>query len=139
MMFGLLKNPKRTAQERLNRKMREGSPPYHYNVGTLGAGVSVDFDIATNWPEAKKYEPLDNCLIINDDVVSISVCFNGQYDVPYIVPSGSVRRISRGECGAIWQCRVTNLHAATAITANLIDLELRRAPEDADSLAMSSI
>lgn len=124
---------------RLRRVMLEGSPKYHYDVGAIAAGAYEEFAVEQEFPRARKYAPLDSCLVINNDVVDIALTFNGSGGDLYIIPAGTIRRISREEVSAIWQVRITNLDAANATTQDLIDIEIWRAPEDADSVARASL
>lgn len=139
LFYNLLKGSQKMRLNRLRRVMIEGSPKYHYDLGVIAAGVYVEFDIQTQFPRARKYEPLDSCLVINNDAVDIGINFNGSGGDLYIIPAGTIRRISREEVGAIWHVRITNLDAAAAVTVNMIDLELWRAPEDADSIARRNL
>lgn len=139
LLYNLLKAPQKMQINRLRRVMREGSPKYHYDLGVIAAGVYVEFDIQTQFPRARKYEPLDSCLVINNDAVDIGINFNGSGGDLYIIPAGTIRRVSREEMPAIWHVRITNLDAVAAVTVDMIDLELWRAPEDADSIARSNL
>jgi len=140
LFYNLLKGNQKMRLNRQRRVMREGSPKYHYDVPVIAADYAyVEFDIATYFPRAKKYEPLDSCLIINNDAVAIGLNFNGSGSDLYIVPAGTIRRISREEVAAIWQVRITNLDTANASVEHTIDIEFWRAPEDADSLARGEI
>lgn len=124
---------------RLKRVMQDGSPKYHFDVSALAATATEGFDIATQFPRARKYEPLDTILIINNDVVDISVLVNGAGGDLLIVPAGTIRRSTRDEVPAISRISVTNLDAGVAVTVNLIDIEIWRSPEDADSLARRDV
>ncbi|MAF42988.1 MAG: hypothetical protein CMI54_02290 [Parcubacteria group bacterium] len=120
---------------RLKRTLLEGSPKYHYDVPVIAAGVSVGFDVFTQFPRAQKYEPLDSIIIINNDVVNISVELNGAGGDLLIVPAGTIREAGRSEIGAIRRILVTNDDAVVAVVADMIDIELWRAPEDINSIA----
>jgi len=122
--------------QRLKSVMRDGSPKYHYDLAVIAAGVFVDFDIAETYPRARKYEPLDTMVIINNDAVDIGININGMgSDLYFVIPAGVIRTIAREEVSAIWQVRITNLDAVSAVTVNMIDIEFSRSPEDADSIA----
>ena len=86
---------KRIQLDRLKRVMRQGSPKFHFDVTALAAGVYAEIDIARTYPAAKKYEPLDTALVINNDVVNIGLNFNGLAGGLYIIPAGAIRAISR--------------------------------------------
>jgi len=135
----MINSPAKVKLNRLKRTMLEGSPKYHYDVAAIVAGAVAFFDIPTQFPEARKYTPLDSCLIINNDAVNISVTFNGAAGFLAIVPAGVIRRISKEEVGAINSVTITNLDALAAVTVNLIDLEIWKAAEDADSVARRSL
>ena len=137
--WDMLNPQKRTKLNRLKTTMLEGSPKYHYNVPALAAGVFVDFDIQTQFPQARKYEPLDNCVIINNDAVDITVQFNGAGGFDAVIPAGVIRTLSHEELGGIWYVRITNNDAVAATIVNMIDLEFYKQPEDADSVARRSI
>ena len=134
-LYDLLKGTQKMQINRLRRVMVEGSPKYHYDLGVIAAGVYVEFKISQQFPRAQKYEPLDSCLIINNDAVDVGINFNGSGGDLYLIPAGTIRRVSREEVGAILHVRITNLDAVAAVTVNMIDLEIWRAPEDADSIA----
>ena len=134
--YQLLKSQQKMKINRLSRVMREGSPKYHYDLLAIAAGAIVEFDIETTYPQAMKYAPLDTILIINNDAVDIGLNINGMgSNLYFIVPAGVIRRISREELAAVHHIRVTNLDAVAAVTLNLIDFEIWRSPEDADSIA----
>ena len=138
--YQLLSGIQKQKLNRLSRVMREGSPKYHWDVTALAAGALEGFDINRQFPRAAKYQPLDSCRIINNDAVDIAVTFNGRADELYfIVPAGTIRRISREEIAAIWNVIITNLDAAAAVTVNTIDIEFWRSPEDADSVARQGL
>lgn len=139
LLYNMLKGSQKMQLNRLKRVLQEGSPRYHYNVGVLAAGVYVEIDIATHFPRAKKYEPLDTIVIINNDTVGIEVLINGLGGDAYIIPAGTIRTITREQTPAIWKLRITNLDTTTAVTVNLIDIDIWRAPEDADSAARRNI
>ena len=124
---------------RLRRTLKEGSPKYHYDVPAIAAGANAGFDIWTQFPRAKKYDPIDTILIINNDAVNISVQLNGAGGDLLNVPAGTIRRAGRSEIEAIQRILVTNLDAAAAVTLGLIDIELWRSPENIDSLARDEI
>lgn len=138
-LYSLLKGYQKQQLNRLKRVMLEGSPRYHWDVTALAAGVYEEFDVATHFPRAKKYEPLDTMVIINNDAVDIEVLINGLSGDAYVCIAGTIRTITREQTPAIWQIRITNLHAVDAVTVNLIGIDIWRSPEDADSIARRSL
>lgn len=134
-IYQMLSGSTKMKLNRLRRVMIEGSPRYHYDVGALAAEAYVEFDIATHFPRAGKYQPLDTMVIINNDTTDIEVMINGVGGDRYIVTGGTIRTITREQTPAMWKVRITNLDTVSAITVNMIDLDIWRAPEDADSIA----
>lgn len=120
---------------RSQRVLKEGSPKFHYDVGVLAAGANVAFDIFSQYPLARKYEPLDTMVIINNDNVAISVRVNSDAGDLYIVPAGAIRIVDKGELGAVRWVRITNLDAAIAVTANRIDIDFSKSAASVDELA----
>ena len=140
LLYNLLKTPQKMQLNRLQRVMREGSPKYHYDVPVIAADYAyVEFDMQTQFPRSRKYEPLDSCLVINNDAVAIGINFNGHGGDLYLIPAGTIRRISREEMPAIWHVRITNHSGINATVAHAIDIEFWRSPEDADSMARRNL
>jgi hypothetical protein len=135
-LFGkLLSQPQRLKLERLNRISKYGSPPYTINFPVTIAGAYVEYNIATTFPAAKKYEPLDTLEVVNSGGVALQVNINGSGGEQMHVPANSVRTVKDTP---IWQLRVTNLDAAIATVLGLVRISLRRAPLDADTVARGS-
>jgi len=135
LFYKVLKRQDQIKLDRLNRLLKEGSPHYRWNVTAIAAAAFDEFDISRTYPLARKYEPLDTMLIINNDAVNIEVNLNGMADAGYIIPAGTIRKISPAECGAFRKVRITNLDALAAVTVDLIDIDMWRSPADADSVA----
>lgn len=114
---------------RIKRAMREGSPTYPYAPPVMAAGASINQSIESQFPQAKKYEPLNWVEIVNTDTVDINIVLNGTET--YFVPAGTTREIKR----SIWLYRLTNLSAANPTTLGRIKLQFQRLPENMDSLA----
>lgn len=139
-LYDLLKGTQKMQMNRLRRVMVEGSPKYHYDVPVIAADYAyIEFDVQGQFPRSRKYEPLDSCLIINNDGVMIGIHFNGSGGDLYLIPAGTIRRISREEVGAIWHVRIVNHDTANATVEHAIDIEVWRAPEDADSIARRTL
>lgn len=106
---------------RQERIKREGSPYYGYNVGVVAAAASVVLVPREYFPASRKYEPLDWAEIVNNDVVDILMCVNGEDTI--IVLAGTIRYI---EGQPLHQIRITNNDAATSTTANKIRVTVKR-------------
>lgn len=132
-LFGkLLSQPQRLKLERLNRMAKYGSPPYTINFPVTVAGAYVEYNIATQFPAAKRYEPLDTLEIVNSGAVALQLNINGSGGEVLHVPANSVRTVVDTP---IWQLRVTNLDAAIATVLGLVRISIRRSPLDADKVA----
>lgn len=125
----------RIMRKRAERLFTEGSQPFHYDVPVIAAGGTVDFTIFSQFPLARKYEPLNRAIVINQDVVAIGITINGTL---WIVPPGTIRELTKEETPAIWHILITNLDSATATTADKIDIEFSKAPATADDVARGS-
>lgn len=123
-------------KSRAERAMRFGSPTYVYNVGAVAASGYVEFDIENTFPAAQKYAPLDKLKITNNDTVDVTLTFNGTGNSAVIVAAGTIRTFRDDP---IYQVRLTNLDAGTAVTANAIRIELQRQPMDADIAARMAV
>tara|TARA_Y100000310_G_scaffold74106_1_gene70238 strand:+ start:478 stop:906 length:429 start_codon:yes stop_codon:yes gene_type:complete len=121
-----------TTEIRADRIKREGSEFFTYVMAATAATVEVFFEVAHQFPRARKYAPLDFLEITNNDVVDLTLRINqGQR---FSVPAGTMRTI-RQSAGGIWQVGITNDHAATSTTQNKIVLSLRRMPMTIDDWA----
>lgn len=115
---------------REERIKREGSPYYNYNVQVVAAAANVVIVPREYWAASRKYEPLDWAEIVNNDVVDLTACWNGNNTI--IVLAGTIRYI---EGGPIHQLRLTNIDGATSTTANKIRVTMRREPWTIDKWA----
>ena len=82
------------------------------------------------WAASRKYEPLDWAEIVNNDVVDVLACWNGNNTI--IVLAGTIRYI---EGGPIHQLRITNNDGAVSTTADKIRITMRREPFTIDKWA----
>lgn len=109
--------------ERTERIKREGSQPYVWNVPALAAGATVTVYVPTQFPDSRKYHPLDSLEIVNNEAAnSITVTING-LDGRYI-PSGVMKTI-HGTGVALWQVAVTN-NGAVITTLGQIRLTFQK-------------
>ena len=116
---------------RRQRRIKEdGSPPYRYALGVVVAAASVDFDVGQQFPDSRKYAPLDWIEIYNNDVVDITITINGTIQLP--IAGGAVRKVDNQ---ALWHILITNNDALVATTANQIILTLQREAMNADKAA----
>jgi len=116
---------------RMKRVRQEGSPPYVWTPGSIAAGGSLSIYLDTQFPDSRKYSPLDWIEIANGDEVDLTITINT--DETRLVPA-RVIRIVDDDIG-IRHVKVTNNHASTATTANRIVLTFQRKAITIDTLA----
>jgi len=119
--------------DRALRIIREGSPPYRWAPGIIAVTASLEIDLDTQFPESRKYAPLDCLEVTNNDSVDLTLTINSNEAYP--VPAGVIRKVD-DDIG-IHSVRLTNLDTVTATTAGKIVVNLKRKPLDADSAARS--
>lgn len=124
-----MNSPRFSYQVRQERIKREGSPYFTYTVPVTATTASVSIYVPTQFPDSRKYEPLDWLEIINNDVQDITVRVN-DLDSHYC-PAGVVRTI-KGR--ALWHIRVTNDGAANTVLGKIV-LTMRRQPQTIDQWA----
>ncbi|MFC1846766.1 hypothetical protein ACFLYS_01740 [Chloroflexota bacterium] len=116
---------------REERIKREGSAPYVYTGGVIAAGAYAEFEVAKQFPESRKYAPLDYIQIINNEATNdITVAINGSKLTRYC-PAKTIHTISNQ---ALWTIRVTN-NGAGNTTAGKVVLTLQKEAMTADKLA----
>jgi len=107
------------------RVKREGSPLYSWTVPVIAAGATEIIHVPTEFPDSRKYEPLDSIEIANNEAANdLTLTINNQ-DARY-VPAGTIRRIS-GNGIALWHIAVTN-NGAGDTTLGKIIVTLQREP-----------
>jgi len=125
-----MNSPRFAYQTRQARIKREGSPYYPYTLPATAAGASADIFTQTQWPESRKYEPLDYLEIINNEANNdITIVINAQ-DSLYC-PAGVIRKVIGR---ALWHIKITN-NGAAVTTAGKVVLNLRREPQTIDQWA----
>jgi len=122
----------RIALNRLKRIDEVGSPVYPFNVPVIAAATYIEQDIASQFPAARKYQPLDWTEIINNDTVDLNLYLNGTGGDYYHIPAGTTRIINRT---AVWQYRLTNCDAVTDTTLGKVKISFQRLSLDADEQA----
>jgi len=126
----------RIAISRQERIKREGSPYYNWTPGAINAGASSAIHVQTQFPESRKYEPLDWLEIVNmEGVNTLTVQLNGNDQ--YVIPASSIRTIS-GKGIALWHIKVTN-NGAVATTAGKVVLSMRKEPVTIDDWARQRV
>jgi len=117
---------------RLERIKKEGSPFYTWIVPVTAATAQSAIDIATQFPLARKYAPLDWLEIVNNDAVDLTLILNGQGGEYLNVPAATTRPVI-GK--ALWRIAVRNDDAVADSVLNAIVVTLRRQPKTIDMVA----
>lgn len=121
-----------TVIDRLARIRREGSPRYVWEVPVTGAaGISV-IGVREQFPASRKYEPLDNLEIVNNEGTNdLTLTINGG-DRLYC-PAGTIRYV-HGRGVAFWHIAITN-NGAVNTTLGSIIISLQKEPHTIDKWA----
>jgi len=120
-----------TIESRAERIKHDGSEYFQFDVPAIAATEIGQYEIATQFPRAKKYLPLDYIEVSNNDTVNLTLFLNGGM-VTLPVPAGSFRIARKYK---IWQFGIRNDDAVNAITADSVDVVLRRMPRTMDDVA----
>ena len=108
---------------------RYGSPEYLHVFGELTTGASEYVEIATTFPAAQKYAPLNNLVLTNNSNQFVTLFVNGA--ALFRVPGGVITSVSDT---AVWSFRVVNSDTGTA-AAGEIRANLSIPPMGADEAA----
>lgn len=116
--------------DRLERIKREGSPPYVWTVPVTAASASSVIYVPSQFPDCRKYEPLDSLEIVNNEsAIDITVIINGNDS--RLCPAGTIRLI-HGSGVSLWHIAIRNDHASLSTTLNRIVLTLQKEPMTID-------
>jgi len=108
---------------RAERIKREGSPNYPYALPVTAAAAVVILYIPAQFPDSRKYQPLDFLEVVNNDPNnSLTITINNADT--YYCPAGTIRTIS-GDGVALWQVQITN-NGAGATGAGLVQLTFKK-------------
>jgi hypothetical protein len=119
------------ARDRRKRVDREGSPYYVHSFGIIPATTGREhLEIAANFPDAKKYEPLDYYRVVNNGTQDIEIYING-HDAG-LLAAGTI--VSDDTPGGIWFFACHNLGGTDTIAGD-VRVQFRRQPLSADALA----
>jgi len=115
---------------RQERIKREGSPYYTWKVPVTAASATSVMNPESQFPEARKYFPLDWLEIANNDAVDLTLVINSAESIP--VPAGTIRTIDNL---AVRFMAVTNDDPAAPSTLGKIIVTLQRQPLTIDKWA----
>ncbi len=122
-----LRNIYLVRQERIKR---EGSPYYTWIVPVTATTATSVIYVPTQFPQARKYEPLDWLEIQNNETTNNLTLTINQGD-SFPVAAGVIRTV---ESKALWTLAVTNNGGANTTLGNII-VTIRRQPMTIDKWA----
>ena len=125
--FANIHNMRNTFLVRQERIKREGSPYYTWTVPVTAASATSAIHVPTEFPESRKYEPLDWLELVNNETANNLTLTINQSD-SFSIPAGTIRTI---EGRALWSIQVTN-DGSVNTTLGLIVATLRRQPMTID-------
>ena len=116
---------------RQERIKREGSKFYTWTVPATGPGATALIHVETEFPDSRKYSPLDYLELTNNEaVIDLSLIVN--QNETFLVPASSIKYL---ENYPLWHLQITNNHAADTTTLGDIVVQLRKAPRTIDQWA----
>ena len=122
--------PRNTFLVREERVKREGSKYYPWEVPVTATTASQEIHIPDQFPDSRKYSPLDWLEVINNEAVNdLTLTING--NTTFLVPAGTMRTISRK---ALWNVRITN-NGGVNTTLGAIVVTVRKQPMTIDKWA----
>lgn len=77
-------------EQRALRIRRDGSPYYRWSPGIILAGADAYIFLDTQFPDSRKYAPLDWYEIVNNAGENLTITLNGGQQ--HVVPSGTSRK-----------------------------------------------
>lgn len=108
---------------REERIKREGSPYYTWQVPATAAGANSVIYVPSQFPESKKYHPLDWLEIVNNETTNdLTLTINGNDS--FKVPAKTIRTLDNF---ALLHIAVTNDGAVVTTLGNII-VTLQRQP-----------
>ena len=115
---------------RQERIKREGSPYYNWNVPATAAGAQSVIGVREEFPQARKYEPLDWIEVVNNEANNVlTLTINGTES--FTVPAKSIRTIDNL---ALWHITITN-NGGVITTLGNIRVTLQKQPMTIDKWA----
>jgi hypothetical protein len=117
---------------RQERIKREGSRYYTWPVPATAAAATSVIYVPDEFPDSRKYQPLDWLEIVNNEVAnSLTLTINNRDT--FVIPAGVIRTISNQ---ALWHLAVTNDGAGITTLGNVV-VSVRKEPLTIDQWARS--
>lgn len=115
---------------RQERIKREGSQYYTWTPGAINAAASSEIHVPTQFPDSRKYQPLDWIEVVNNEAANdLTLTINGNQTFP--VPASTIRTIDNL---ALWNVTLTN-NGGAATTAGNVIVTMQKQPLTIDKWA----
>ena len=102
--------------------LRDGSPNFFMNLGAIAAGAFQYVLIESQFPKARKYQPLNSITITNNSGENVDLQINGQDYAA--LPAGVIWADTESP---VWPFKITN-NDATNVLAGEISVNLSSPP-----------
>jgi len=122
--------PRNSFTVRQERIKREGSKYYSWTVPVTATTASVEIHVPDQFPDSRKYSPLDWLEITNDEPTNaLTLTINGNTTFP--IPAGTIHTFKRL---SLWNVEITNRGGVNTTLGNII-VTLRKQPMTIDQWA----
>lgn len=125
-----IRPPRNVAIIRKERIKREGSPSYTWHIGVVAGAATSAIYVPDQFPESRKYTPLDFITLTNNDAVDLMLTINGSDT--YFTPAGTITTIRNV---GLWHIQIENLHATQSTVTKKIYATLQKEPQTIDKWA----
>lgn len=123
----------RLQAERDLRVLMDGSPNFFHTFGAIVAGASEYIEVATTFPRARGFAPLQSLVITNNSGEFVDLAINGRPEAR--IPAGVIMTIPNT---AIWSFLLTN-NDSTNVASGEITANVSTPPLGADQAARMSL
>ena len=109
-------------RQRALRGLRDGSPNFFMNLGAIAAGAFQYVLVESQFPKARKYQPMMSIIITNNSGENVDLQINGQDYAA--LPAGVIWADTESP---VWSFKITN-NDATNVLAGEISVNLSSPP-----------
>ena len=109
-------------RDRALRVMRDGSPNFFMNLGAIAAGEFQYVLIESQFPKARKYQPLNSITITNNSAENVDLQINAQDYAA--LPAGVIWADTESP---VWSFKISN-NDSTNVAAGEISVNLSSPP-----------
>ena len=123
----------RLQAERDLRVLMDGSPNFLHTFGAIVVGASEYIEVATTFPRARGFQPLESLLITNNSGEFVDLAINGRAEAR--IPAGVIMTVPNTP---IWSFKLTN-NDATNVASGEITANVSTPPLGADQAARMNL